>query len=94
MGSKLDKEVQLLQALVSAGVKITPNDEIAKEPTVIVGLPDDGTEYKLVRGSKNTHKCAKCGVNVWLAPSGMEVLRLNAGNTVWCVGCVQKKGMQ
>lgn len=94
MGNKLDKEVQLLQALTAAGVKITPNEEIAKEPIVIVGMPDDGVPIRLVPGSKNTHKCVKCGVKVWLAPSGMEVLALNEGNTVWCVRCVQKKGMQ
>ena len=90
----LDKEARIHQTLATLGVKVLSNEEIAKDAHVVVGLPDDGTEYKLVPGSTNTQTCSKCGIAVWLAPSGREVVTLHPENTVQCLTCVRKGTQQ
>ena len=58
------------------------------EVTILVGLSVDGDPGRYIVPDSIQHPCNDCGTEVWVAPSGQQIIRERAA-TVVCMNCAQ-----
>lgn len=58
------------------------------EVTIIMCLPVQGDPGRYIVPGSVQHQCEDCGTEVWVAPSGQELIRERAA-TIVCMNCAR-----
>jgi len=61
---------------------------IDDEVTVLMCLPVEGDPDRYIVPGSVQYDCIDCGIKVWVAPSGQQLIRERAA-TVVCMNCAQ-----